>query len=841
MSAKKETPMMQQYREVQASLPPGCLLLFRLGDFYEMFEDDAVRGASVLGITLTKRHDMQMAGIPYHAADNYIQKILDAGLKVAICEQTEVPKPGKLVERALTRILTPGTILEDNRLDPRSGSWLAALDWDKNGLHAAWLDLSAGLFEIASEKHAEDLVSCLDALGPTEILIPSRLREEDLPEEVAWLLKRSIVTALEREETESRDPAGEICRVLGVLSLEGFGIDSAHPALAAAATLLRYSSDMLRRTPGNLNHLAWRRLDETVRVDSATQRNLEIFETSQGNRTGSLIDCLDACATSAGSRLLERWFTNPIRDMAELSRRQSLISLFHDRTIESSDIRAALRQTRDLGRILSRLQNRIRNPREIGGIRDTLRQLPEIVSGLRSLAEDTAQSLADRIGEFSDLQNILEAVLAEELPGSLNEGGVIRDGHDQELDRTRSLARNARTWVADREQEERQRTGIKNLRIKYNGSFGYFIEITKSNVHLVPDDYVRKQTMTNAERYYTEDLKEKEKEILNAEEKAVALEEEIFQGVVEQVLEEADGLRRAAEALAETDLLIAWADLARLRGYVRPKIDNSLEIEIENGRHPVIEESLRASPEGIAGADSFVPNSCSLSASRDQIAVLTGPNMAGKSTYIRQVALIAFLAHTGCWVPADSCRIGWIDRIFSRVGASDELARGHSTFMVEMNETANILNNASERSLIILDEIGRGTSTYDGLSIAWAVIENLHGESSQGPRTLFATHYHELTRLEESLPRLRNFSVSVKEWNDRIIFMRQVIPGAADRSYGIQVARLAGIPQTVIDRAKEILETLESGSTASCAPPSRTPSASRRKKNPVSSGQMSLF
>ncbi len=833
--------MMQQYREVQSSLPPGCLLLFRLGDFYEMFEDDAVKGASVLGITLTKRHDMQMAGIPYHAADNYVQKILDAGLKVAICEQTEVPKPGKLVNRALTRILTPGTVLEEDQLDPRSGSWLAALDWDKNGLHAAWLDLSAGIFEIASESQAEDLVSCLDALSPTEIVISERLQKQELPEEVRWLLKRSVVTVLDREESESRDPIGEISRVLGVLSLEGFGIESTHPALPCAASLLRYAGEMLRRTPGNLNRLAWRRLDETVRVDSATQRNLEIFETTKGGRTGSLIDCFDSCVTAAGSRLVERWFGNPIRDIEELNRRQLLIGLFHDRTIESSDLRTALRQTRDLSRILSRLQNRIRNPREIGGIRDTLRQLPAILADLRNLREESAERLAERIGEFDSLKGVLDTTLAEELPGNLNDGGVIRDGYDAELDRVRNLARNARTWVADREQEEREKTGIKNLRIKYNGSFGYFIEVTKSNVHLVPDHYVRKQTMTNAERYYTDDLKEKEKEILNAEEKAIAREEEIFLEVIEQVLSEADGLRRTAEALAETDLLIGWAHLARSRGYVRPTIDDTLDIDIENGRHPVIEESLRASPEGIAGADSFVPNSCSLSSTHHQIAVLTGPNMAGKSTYIRQVALIAFLAHTGSWVPADNCRIGWIDRIFSRVGASDELARGHSTFMVEMNETANILNNSSERSLIILDEIGRGTSTYDGLSIAWAVIENLHGSGPKGARTLFATHYHELTRLENSLPRLQNFSVSVKEWNDQIIFMRQVIPGAADRSYGIQVARLAGIPSTVIERAKEILDTLENGNSNSDTETKGTTGSRRKKETTPMADQLSLF
>ena len=831
MSAKKETPMMKQYREIRDGLPDGCLLLFRLGDFYEMFEDDAVRGAGALGITLTKRHEMPMAGIPYHAADAYIQKLLDQGIKVAICDQTEIPQPGKLVERSLTRILTPGTVLEEDQLDPRSGSWLASLSWDNDGLHAAWIDLSAGLFEIASERDPGDLVSCLDALSPTEIVVSESLAREHLPEEVDWLLRRSTVTRLEREETESRDPAGEIGGVLGVLSLEGFGIGPDHPALPVAATLLRYASRMLRGRPGNLDRILWRRLDESVRVDSATLRNLEIFETVQGGRKGSLIDCFDACVTAAGSRLLERWFAAPVRDIAELTRRQSLVELFHDRTIEAGDLREALRRTRDLARILGRLQNRIRNPREIGGIRDTLRSLPEILRALRALDHPEAARLADRIGEFGALEAELEATLAEELPGNLRDGGVIRDGLDPELDRVRSLARNARTWVADLEREERQKTGIKNLRIKYNGSFGYFIEITKANVALAPDHYVRKQTMTNAERYYTEDLKEKEKEILNAEEKAIAREEELFQKTVDRVLAEADGLRRTAGALAEMDLLSGWAGLARARGYTRPTLDDSLAIEIENGRHPVIEESLRASPEGIAGTDSFVPNDCSLAADGAQIAVLTGPNMAGKSTYIRQVALIAFLAHTGSRVPADRCRLGWVDRIFSRVGASDELARGHSTFMVEMNETANILNNVGERSLVILDEIGRGTSTYDGLSIAWAVIEALHGDGSRGPRTLFATHYHELTRLAATLPRLRNFSVSVKEWNDEIIFMRQVIPGAADRSYGIQVARLAGIPTPVIDRAKAILESLESGEGPGSAPPRPQSPGAKRKKN----------
>ena len=838
--------MMQQYRAVRAELPEGCLLLFRLGDFYEMFEEDAERGAAVLGITLTQRHGMPMAGIPYHAADSYLQRVLDAGWKVAICDQTEVPKPGKLVERSLRRILTPGTVLEEDHLDPRSGSFLVALEAGEHALHASWLDLSAGTFALASEEARADLVSFLDGLRPTEILLPAGTDRDRLPEELHWFLAQAPTTELETEDATVHDPAGEVARALGVLSLDGFGIPPEHPALPSAARLLRYASEMLRQAPGNLRTLHWHRLSESVRLDSATLRNLEIFRTVQGRREGSLLACMDACTTPAGARLLEAWFTHPLQDRSEIERRAGLVGLFHDRPLETADLRDPLRSTRDLARILGRLQNRIRNPREIGGIRDTLERLPVIEEGLRRLGDPAAGELADRLGRFGGLREFLGAQLADELPGKLDDGGVIREGADEALDHSRSLARDARGWVAELEQQERGRTGIRNLRIRYNGSFGYFLEVTKANLSLVPEDYVRRQTMTNAERFTTPALKEKEKEILHAEEEALAREEELFAAVVDRVLAEADDLRRTAEALAELDVLAGWSTLARERGYTRPVVDDSLAIEIAEGRHPVIEESLRQAPAGLAGTTQFVPNDCHLAADEAQVAVLTGPNMAGKSTYIRQVALLAFLAHTGAWVPARHCRIGRVDRIFSRVGASDELARGHSTFMVEMNETANILHNATERSLVVLDEIGRGTSTYDGLSIAWAVLEHLHGDGPRGPRTLFATHYHELTRLARTLPRVRNFSVAVKEWSDEIIFLRQVVEGAADRSYGIQVARLAGLPPTVLQRARELLESLEGGApSAEEAAGASGPAASRphrsRKGSRGDRDQLQLF
>jgi DNA mismatch repair protein MutS len=506
--------------------------------------------------------------------------------------------------------------------------------------------------------------------------------------------------------------------------------------------------------------------------------------------------------------------------------------------VSLADLRTRLGQIRDIPRILGRLQNRLRNPRELGGVRDTLLQLPELRAALLTFGPAVA-GFASRVAELADLRERLHQALADELPADLLDGDFIRAGHDPELDRLRSLTSGNRTWLSDLETTEQQRTGVRSLKVRYNSVFGYFIEVTKANLHLVPADYIRKQTTANGERFVTEALKQKEKEIFHAEENALAREKELFGGLVEAILDESIALTQTADALAEIDVLAGWAHLARDFRYVQPEIDEGDALEIEEGRHPVVEQMLRASE----GSGAFVPNDTHLSASEAQIALLTGPNMAGKSTYIRQVALITLLAQVGCWVPARRCRVGLVDRIFSRVGANDDLARGNSTFMVEMNETANILNHATDRSLIVLDEIGRGTSTYDGLSIAWSVVEYLHRGETQGPRTLFATHYQELTQLEKHLPRLRNFSVAVKEWNDDIVFVRRVIPGAADRSYGIQVARLAGLPLAVIDRAKTILAKLESDEP-NVTLPAPAPLARPRKKIAVRSAdddQLSLL
>lgn len=810
--------MMRQYLEVRAGLPPNTLLLFRLGDFYELFGQDARDAASLLGLTLTQRNGEPMAGLPYHAADNYITRILAAGRKVAICDQVEAPQPGKIVRRALTRILTPGTACEDHQIEARQSHYLMALHPLPDGTHASWLDLSTGDFQVATESSPSQLLPVLTAIDPREILVPeegwSRLRSEAHPDPATASLIRFVEerphTPLADHQFSQEDGVARVKETLGVLTLEGFGLGDEHPALGPAGAVIQYASESLCSPPRNLQRIRLCRSDRTLLLDPATLRSLEIFRTPAGTRENTLIETLDGTVTAPGARLLESYLSAPTLDLGEIRRRHQVVAEFLEDPMAAAEVQEYLRCVRDLPRILGRLRNRIKSPRELGGIRDTLAQIPLLLQGLSGFPGLRVGELRQQVVDFPELRDLLDRALDTELPNTLAEGGYIRSGYDGELDRLRGLSRESKTWMSDLERSEQERTGIRNLRIRYNGAFGYYIEITKSNLHRVPEDYIRKQTTVNAERYYTPDLKEKEKEILHADEHANAREEWIFRSLVEQVLSEADALENCARALAEIDLLAGWASLARERDYCHPTLDDSDRLEIEQGRHPVVEQTLRRQRQGLAGSRAFVPNDTRLSSSEDQVAIITGPNMAGKSTYIRQVALIVLMAQIGSWVPARSCRVGLVDRIFSRVGASDELARGNSTFMVEMNETANILNNATKRSLIILDEIGRGTSTYDGLSIAWAVVEHLHGEAEAGPRTLFATHYHELTQIDRHCPRVRNHTVVVKEWNDTIVFVRQVVPGAADRSYGIQVARLAGIPPSVIARAKEVLAKLES-------------------------------
>ncbi len=844
MTETKLTPMLQQYFEVKRGLPKGTLLLFRLGDFYELFFEDAVEASKLLGLTLTKRQEHPMAGLPYHAADNYVTKLLAAGRKVAICDQQEPAKPGKLVKRQVTRILSPGTTLSPGQLDAARNHYLAALVADTTGLHVAWLDLSTGEFRLATDPQPANLLPVLTALDPAELLLAEGelARWQAAPHEQTGLhalqafATGRVCTEIPAFQLEVAAGARTVMETLGVLNLQGFGLTQDHPALGPAGALAAYATENLCAKPENLRNLQEYRSARTLLLDPATLRNLEIFTSVRGSREGSLLSAINRTGTAAGARLLERWLAAPVLDLAEIQRRQVTVGELLPRPSELAAISERLAGVRDIPRILGRLQNRLRNPRELGGVRDTLAQLPELRELLAAFGEESQISnLRSQIQELPALRQLLTSALADELPADLNDGNFIRAGFDAELDRLRSLTSGNRNWLSDLERTEQERTGIRSLKVRFTNNFGYYIEITKANLHLVPADYIRRQTTVNGERYVTESLRQKEKEIFHAEENALARELQLFQELIAAVLAEAAALTATAGALAELDVLSGWARLAREWDYCRPELDDGDGLEITDGRHPVVEQMLKQpSPSALGGTQAFVPNDTSLSSDDAQIALITGPNMAGKSTYIRQVALIALLAQIGCWVPAKACRIGLVDRIFSRVGASDDLARGNSTFMVEMNETANILNNATGRSLIILDEIGRGTSTYDGLSIAWAVVEHLHRDASRGPRTLFATHYQELTQLEKHLPRLRNLSVAVKEWNDEIVFVRRVVTGAADRSYGIQVARLAGLPLSVIDRARTILSKLESEeSTVTVASPA--PQARPKKKINVAS------
>ncbi len=845
---QKLTPMMQQYFEVKRGLPKETLLLFRLGDFYELFFDDAVVASRLLGLTLTKRQEHPMAGLPHHAADGYVAKLLAAGKKVAICDQDEPAQAGKLVRRKLTRILSSGTTLAVNQLEASRNRYLCALSLDKRGLHAAWMELSTGEFKVATAAKIEDLLPVLASLDPSELLVAEGdvERWKNAPHDQAptrslhAFAAERILTELPAYRFEAAAGARAVADAIGVLNLQGFGVEANNPGLGPAGALVGYATENLCAKPENLRSLQEYRSSRTLLLDPSTLRNLEIFTSVRGGRQGSLLASMDRTSTAAGARLLERWLAAPGLDLAEVRRRHAVVGEFIAQPARLADLRASLGGIRDIPRILGRLQNRLRNPRELCGVRDTLGRLPELGAALGALGPQAA-AVRDRIQELPKLRELLSAALADEPPTDVAEGNFVREGYDGELDRMRALMSGNKTWLSDLERGEQERTGIRSLKVRFTGNFGYYIEITKANLHLVPSDYIRRQTTVGGERYVTDGLRQKEREILHAEDNALLREKEILEILIAAVLAQSQSLAASAEALAEVDVLAGWASIARDWGYGRPEIDDGDALEIADGRHPVVEQGFRPAEGSAGSAQAFVPNDTILACDDAQIALITGPNMAGKSTYIRQVALIVLMAQVGSWVPARTCRFGAVDRIFSRVGASDDLARGNSTFMVEMNETANILNNATDRSLIILDEIGRGTSTYDGLSIAWAVVEHLHRDPVRGPRTLFATHYQELTQLDKHLPRMRNFSVAVKEWNDDIVFVRRVVPGAADRSYGIQVARLAGLPPGVIDRAKAILARLEGDDTSVTLP---SPQARPKKKitvAPADPGQLDLL
>lgn len=790
--------MMAQYQTMRRTLPADVILLYRLGDFYEMFFEDAKVAAPILNVALTKRNVVPMCGIPWHASEGYIAKLLKAGKRVAIAEQTSDPKPGKIVEREIARILTAGSLDDLNLLDTTRHNYLAAVFLLGKKFALACVDHSTGEFTVAEFASRAQLDDEMASLSPSEILIADDQMQvfDNLTNSLAY---DAYVFLPSQAEMMVKDH-------YAVQSLDGFGVSDMPAAVSAAGAVLHYLKNQLRRTCDHLQAPHVRVMAEYVSIDAASQRNLDLVD-SRAGREHTLLGVMDATHTPMGARLLRDWILHPSRNLSVLRSRQDFIAYFLAEPFILTKCREALKGIRDIERTTTRLSQGSGNARDLQSLASSLEQIPALKDDLSSLGAgkllEKQRSILQELGDYSALTKIFTAAIADEPPANLKEGGIIRDGWHADLDELRAISRDGKGWMAKLQETERKRSGIDSLKIKFNNVFGYFIEITTSNLAKVPDDYTRKQTLANAERYITPALKEMESKVLGSEERSRQLEYELFLQLRNHVTEHLEALQKTAAAIAELDVLASMADTAQRFRHVRPELDDSFLLEIENGRHPVLEQTITGS--------TFVPNDTFMNAENSLVHLITGPNMAGKSTYIRQVALITLMAQTGAYVPASAARIGIVDRIFCRVGASDDMSRGQSTFMVEMNETALILNNATEKSLVILDEIGRGTATFDGLSIAWAVAEFLHDEIKC--RTLFATHYHELTDLTKSRNAVANFNVAVREWNDEIIFLRKILAGTADKSYGIQVARLAGLPAPVLNRAKEILSHLEMNSS----------------------------
>jgi len=816
------TPMMQQYQRLRKSIPADTLLLFRLGDFYELFFEDAKEASVLLNVALTKRNQVPMCGVPYHAAQTYIAKLIKAGRRVAICDQTSEPQPGKIVSRDITQIISAGTVSELNLLEAKQGNYLGAVYAGDDAFGFAYADLTTGDFRLTQLQDRQSLLDQLARVSPSELLISSEQRDS----------LGQIDHAFDYDSYAFLpEHAGfTLCEHFRVKSLDGFGCAHMPQAIAAAGAIVHYLKHQLRRRIDHLRSLKCDAPSDFVLLDAATQTNLELVESRRARDT-SLLAALDRTVTPMGARKLRTWILQPLRSLTELGCRQQMIADLLQEPDLLSSIRSELGSIRDVERAVGRLSQASGNARDLVSLKASLEQIPKLKAELGKLIERAQfgkgfveaavpatgpsseqatrsesdwrlplqQWLQNEIHEMPTLAEKLSKALVDDPPLAFKEGGIFRDGYDVDLDDLRNASRDGKNWISQLQEREIATTGIKSLKVRYNSVFGYFIEVTKSNLANVPPHYTRKQTTVGGERFITPELKEMEGKILGVDERARNLEYELFQKLRDETLRELGPIQRTAEAIAFLDVICSLAETARLFNYCRPALNNSLRLVIKDGRHPVLDQNLVE--------EKFVPNDTVLDGETVRLAIVTGPNMAGKSTYIRQVALIALIAQTGSFVPAASAEVGLVDRIFTRVGANDDLARGQSTFMVEMNETSNIVNNATERSLVILDEIGRGTSTFDGLSIAWSVAEFLHDKIKS--RTLFATHYHELTKLASERNGVCNLNVAVREWNEQIIFLRKIVQGGADKSYGIQVARLAGLPKEILDRAKEILAHLE--------------------------------
>ncbi len=826
--AETLTPMMQQYQRLRKSIPPDTFLLFRLGDFYELFFEDAKEASSLLNVALTRRNGVPMCGVPYHAAPGYIAKLIKAGRRVAVCDQTSEAQPGKIVSRDITQVITAGTVSELNLLEAKKANYLGAV-YASDGLFGfAYADLTTGEFRLMQVTDHQSLLNAMARVGPAELLVSEEQRDQfgtlanaTSYDSYAFLPDQSHFVLCEHFKTKS---------------LDGFGCSEMPAAIGAAGSIVHYLKHQLRRKVDHLISLRCEAATDHVILDAATQQNLELVS-SRGEH--SLLSVLDRTTTPMGARRLRAWILQPLRDLNELTCRQQLIADLLQEPDLLDSIRTELKVIRDFERAAGRLSQASGNARDLVSLRVSLEQLPKLRAEIRKLKErveygtgvkDAGDPTAtngehrfskmidrihDGIHEMPEVAAKLAGALSDEPPLALKEGGIFRDGFNADLDELRRASREGKNWIGELQEREIAATGIKSLKVRFNSVFGYFIEITKANLGEVPPNYTRKQTTVGGERFITPELKEMEGKILGAEERGRSLEYQLFQQIRDETLREIQFIQETASAIGKSRChhIALLAETARLFHYCRPQLDESLRLSIRDGRHPVLDQTLIE--------EKFVPNDTEIDGEKERLAIITGPNMAGKSTYIRQVALIVLMAQMGSFVPASSAQIGLVDRIFTRVGANDDLSRGQSTFMIEMNETANIVNNATARSLVILDEIGRGTSTFDGLSIAWSVAEFLHDKIKA--RTLFATHYHELTKLAEQRKGICNLNVAVREWNDQIIFLRKIVSGGADRSYGIQVARLAGLPKELLDRAREILAHLEE-------PEAAAPQAGKPKK-----------
>ncbi len=804
------TPMVKQYNEIKKKYN-DTILFFRLGDFYEMFYDDAMTASRELDLTLTSRHKgdnrIPMCGIPYHAAENYIARLIKKGYKVAICEQVEDPKLAKkLVKREVVQVITPGTVTEFSMLSQKSNNYLMSLNLHDNLVGIAFIDVSTGDFFVTQNKidnTGNFIENEITRFKPAEVIIPESIFDNSLIQKIFSLHPEITINKYYDWVFDIEYSKNKLLDHFSVHSLTGFGIEDKNLAISAAGSIIHYIEETQKHTLSHIENIRFYTMSEFMVLDNATIRNLELVFNLQDNTTDrTLFSTLDYTDTPQGGRLLRRRILEPLLNVEMIKERLGYVRILFNLESERKNLHLILKKIGDVERLTARVALDKANPRDVVALKNSLIFTMEIKKRLKNI--DGLQDISDKIPQLDDIIEFLDESIDDDAPVQVSDGGVIKEGYDEELDKYRKAQKEGKDWIAKLQKDEIERTGINSLKIKYNMVFGYYVEVTKANLSAVPDNYIRKQTLANAERFTFPKLQEYEEIILSSTEKVMELETKLFQEILNKLKQDLKRLKLAGNMISQIDVYVSLAESAKINNYCEPKINDSDRIVIKGGRHPVVERAVKNEP--------FIPNDVLMDNDKNRVLIITGPNMAGKSTYLRQTALIVLMAQIGSFVPAESAEIGIVDKIFTRVGASDNLARGESTFLVEMNETANILNNSTEKSLIIMDEIGRGTSTYDGLSIAWAVIEYIYSKRYIGAKTLFATHYHELTQLGQKKG-IKNYNILVREWGDKVIFLRKVAEGSADKSYGIQVAQLAGLPKEVIDRAKQILTDLEMDNT----------------------------